>query len=240
MSEYLLEIDNINLSYGIVPVLKGITIKAKEKGVVSIIGPNGAGKTTLLKGILNYITPIAGSIKLRGKVITKMPTYSIVKSGVGYVPQGGGVFPSMTVYENLEMGAYIHRKDIKKIRLLIERVYDIFPKIKERYWQKAGTLSGGERQMLSISRALMTEPAILLLDEPSLGLSPIVLRSVYAAIKEMKDRGISIFLVEQNMSAAMSIADYVYILELGKIQAEGSKEAIMENHDIRKKYFGFD
>jgi len=239
MSEYLLEIDNISLSYGVVPVLKGITIKAKEKGVVSIVGPNGAGKTTLLKGILNYITPIAGSIKLRGKVITKMPTYSIIKSGVGYVPQGGGIFPSMTVYENLEVGAYIHRKDPKKIKLLIEQVYNIFPKIKERYWQKAGTLSGGERQMLSISRAFMTEPAILLLDEPSLGLSPIVLRSVYAAIKEMKDKGISIFLVEQNMSVAMSIADYVYILELGKIQAEGFKKAIMENYDIRKKYFGF-
>jgi len=238
MSRYLLEIENLDVSYGMIQVLRGVTVKAKLLGITAIVGPNGAGKTTLLRGIMGYVQPIAGAIKFEGRAILGTPTHLIVEEGMGYVPQGQGVFPDMTTRENLEIGAYALRKNPVKIRELMDRAYRIFPKLKERHWQKAGTLSGGERQMLAIGRALMGEPKLILLDEPSLGLAPIVLQSVYRTIKEMKKQGVSILLVEQNAVAALSVADDVYILDLGQIRAEGMKQDILGQPDLKKRYLG--
>jgi branched-chain amino acid transport system ATP-binding protein len=238
MNLYLLEIENLDLSYGMVQVLRGVTVKAKPLGITAIVGPNGAGKTTLTRGVMGYVQPSAGTIRFEGSVILGIATHQIVERGIGYVPQGQGVFPNMTTQENLEMGAYPLRKDSKKIRELMEATYHIFPKLKERHWQKAGTLSGGERQMLAIGRALMGEPKLILLDEPSLGLAPIVLQSVYRTIREMKNRGVSIVLVEQNAIAALSVAEDVYILDLGRIRAKGPKEEILVHPNLKKQYFG--
>ena len=238
MNRYLLEIENLDVSYGMVPVLRGVTVKARLFGITAIVGPNGAGKTTLLRGIMGYVRPIAGAVKFEGRAILGTPTHLIVEEGMGYVPQGQGVFPDMTTQENLEIGAYALRKNPVKICELMDRAYRIFPKLRERHWQKAGTLSGGERQMLAIGRALMGEPKLILLDEPSLGLAPIVLQSVYRTIKEMKKQGVSILLVEQNAVAALSAADDVYILDLGQIRAEGPKQEILTQPDLKKRYLG--
>jgi branched-chain amino acid transport system ATP-binding protein len=167
-----------------------------------------------------------------------MAPHLVVSKGIGYVPQGRGVFPEMTALENLEAGAYTLRRTPDKVEKLKNQVYEIFPRLKERFWQKAGTLSGGERQMLAIARALMAEPSLLILDEPSLGLSPIVLQKVYKTIKALKKRGVSILLVEQNAVAAMSVSDYIYILDLGQIRTSGPKEQIMNQPDIKRNYFG--
>jgi len=238
MNPYLLEIENLDVSYGMVQVLRGVTMKARSFGITAIVGPNGAGKTTLIRGVMGYVQPSAGSVKFEGSIIVGTSTHLIVERGIGYVPQGQGVFPDMTTQENLEMGAYPLRKDSKKVRELMEAAYHLFPKLKERHWQKAGTLSGGERQMLAFGRALMGEPKLILLDEPSLGLAPIVLRSVYRTIREMKTRGVSILLVEQNAIAALSVADDVYILDLGRIRANGPKEEILVQPNLKKQYFG--
>ena len=238
MNPYLLEIQNLDVSYGMVQVLRSVTVRARSHGITAIVGPNGAGKTTLLRGVMGYVRPLAGTIKFEGTTILGRSTHLVIEKGIGYVPQGQGVFPDMTTQENLEMGAYVFRKDSTKICELMESAYRIFPKLKERYWQKAGTLSGGERQMLAIGRALMGEPKLILLDEPSLGLAPLVLQSVYRTIKEMKRQGVSIFLVEQNAVAALSVADDVSILDLGQIRAEGSKEEILAQSDLKKRYFG--
>jgi branched-chain amino acid transport system ATP-binding protein len=238
MNFYLLEIDNLDVSYGMVQVLRGVTVKARSFGITAIVGPNGAGKTTLIRGVMGYVRPSAGAVKFEGNTILGTSTHAIIGKGIGYVPQGQGVFPDMTTRENLEMGAYALRKDPRKIRELIETAYHIFPKLRERHWQKAGTLSGGERQMLAIGRALMGEPKLILLDEPSLGLAPIVLQSVYRTVKEMKNRGVSILLVEQNAIAALSVADDVYIMDLGQIRAEGPKAEILKQPNLKKQYFG--
>jgi branched-chain amino acid transport system ATP-binding protein len=238
MNPYLLEIENLDVSYGMVQVLRSVTVRARSHGITAIVGPNGAGKTTLLRGVMGYVRPLAGTVKFEGRMILGRSTHLVIEKGIGYVPQGQGVFPDMTTQENLEMGAYAFRKDSRKIRELMESAYLIFPKLKERYWQKAGTLSGGERQMLAIGRALMGEPKLILLDEPSLGLAPLVLQSVYRTIKEMKRQEVSIFLVEQNAVAALSVADDVSILDLGQIRAEGSKEEILAQSDLKKRYFG--
>jgi len=238
MNPYLLEVEDLDVSYGMVQVLRRVTVKARSFGITAIVGPNGAGKTTLLKGIMRYVQPLAGTVKFEGRMILSAPTHLIVEQGMGYVPQGQGVFPDMTTRENLEIGAYAFRKDPRKIRELMDRAYHIFPKLKERHWQKAGTLSGGERQMLAIGRALMGEPKLILLDEPSLGLAPIVLQSVYRTVREMKKQGVSILLVEQNAVAALSVADDVYILDLGLIRAEGPKAEILKQPNLKKQYFG--
>jgi len=238
MNPYLLEIENLDVSYGMVQVLWGVTVKARSFGITAIVGPNGAGKTTLIRGVMGYVQPSAGTVKFEGSVIVGTSTHLIVERGIGYVPQGQGVFPDMTTQENLEMGAYPLRKDSKKVRQLMEAAYHLFPKLKERHWQKAGTLSGGERQMLAFGRALMGEPKLILLDEPSLGLAPIVLQSVYRTIREMKTRGVSILLVEQNAIAALSVADDVYILDLGRIRAKGPKEEILAQPNLKKQYLG--
>ncbi len=238
MSENLLEIKDLDVSYGLVRVLRDVQVSAGSEGVVTIVGPNGAGKTTLLKGIMNFVRPARGTIHFAGKQIVGVPTHDIVERGIAYVPQGQGVFPEMTTQENLEVGGYTVRRDREKTRELLENVYGIFPRLAERHWQKAGTLSGGERQMLAIGRALMAEPKLILLDEPSLGLSPIVLESVYNTIKEMKNRGVSILLVEQNAAAALSVADFVYVLELGRVRASGTKKEILAQPDLKKHYFG--
>jgi branched-chain amino acid transport system ATP-binding protein len=238
MNPYLLEIENLDVSYGMVQVLRGVTVKARSFGITAIVGPNGAGKTTLIRGVMGYVQPSAGTVKFEGSVIVGTSTHLIVERGIGYVPQGQGVFPDMTTQENLEMGAYPLRKDSKKVRQLMEAAYHLFPKLKERHWQKAGTLSGGERQMLAFGRALMGEPKLILLDEPSLGLAPIVLQSVYRTIREMKTRGVSILLVEQNAIAALSVADDVYILDLGRIRAKGPKEEILAQPNLKKQYLG--
>jgi branched-chain amino acid transport system ATP-binding protein len=238
MNPTLLEIEDLVVSYGMVQVLRRVTVKARSFGITAIVGPNGAGKTTLLRGIMGYVRPLAGTVKFEGRMILGASTHLIIEKGMGYVPQGQGVFPDMTTQENLEIGAYAFRKNPRKIRELMDRAYHIFPKLNERHWQKAGTLSGGERQMLAIGRALMGEPKLILLDEPSLGLAPIVLQSVYRTIREMKKQGVSILLVEQNAIAALSVADDVYILDLGLIRAEGPKAEILKQPNLKKQYFG--
>jgi len=238
MDTSLLEVSHLDVSYGVVQVLRDVTLKAKEEQITAIVGPNGAGKTTLLKGIVGYLKASNGAIQFKGNSILGMAPHLVVSKGIGYVPQGRGVFPEMTALENLEAGAYTLRRTPDKVEKLKNQVYEIFPRLKERFWQKAGTLSGGERQMLAIARALMAEPSLLILDEPSLGLSPIVLQKVYKTIKELKKRGVSILLVEQNAVAAMSVSDYIYILDLGQIRTGGPKEQIMNQPDIKRNYFG--
>jgi branched-chain amino acid transport system ATP-binding protein len=238
MDTSLLEVSHLDVSYGVVQVLRDVTLKAKEEQITAIVGPNGAGKTTLLKGIIGYLKASNGAIQFKRESILGMAPHLVVSKGIGYVPQGRGVFPEMTALENLEAGAYTLRRTPDKVEKLKNQVYEIFPRLKERFWQKAGTLSGGERQMLAIARALMAEPSLLILDEPSLGLSPIVLQKVYKTIKELKKRGVSILLVEQNAVAAMSVSDYIYILDLGQIRTSGPKEQIMNQPDIKRNYFG--
>lgn len=238
MDTFLLEVSHLDVSYSVVQVLWDVTLKAKEEQITAIVGPNGAGKTTLLKGIVGYLKASNGAIRFKGESILGMAPHLVVSKGIGYVPQGLGVFPEMTTLENLEAGAYTLRRTPDRVEKLKNQVYGIFPRLKERFWQKAGTLSGGERQMLAIARALMAEPSLLILDEPSLGLSPIVLQRVYKTIKDLKKRGVSILLVEQNAVAAISVSDYIYILDLGQIRTGGPKEQIMNQSDVKRDYFG--
>lgn len=236
MSTHLLELKNVNAGYGAFRVLHDINLYVDKGEIVALVGPNGAGKTTTLKTILGLTKLFSGKIFFEGKDITKLPTHKRVALGISMVPEGRRVFPSLTVYENLLMGAYLV-KDPKDIEDALELVYSLFPILKERRYQKAGTLSGGESQMLAIARALMSKPKILLTDEMSLGLAPKIVIQLFDLVKRLRDEyGITILLVEQHVKQSLEIADRGYVIELGRIILEGTAKELLANEDLRKHY----
>lgn len=233
----MLEIKDLNVYYGAVHAIKGISLQVKDGELVSLIGANGAGKTTTLHTITGLIPAASGEILLDGKNLQKTPACNIIRMGLSHVPEGRHVFARMTVEENLYMGAYIE-SDRKKIADNLEMVYAHFPRLKERRRQLAGTLSGGEQQMLATGRALMTGPKMVLMDEPSMGLSPLLVKEIFAIIEELHKSGITILLVEQNAKMALSISDRAYVLETGRIAMEGTAKELAEDDRVRKAYLG--
>jgi len=233
----MLEIDNVSAAYGAVQILRDVSFRVEEKEIVSIIGPNGAGKTTLVKTIMGYLKPQTGSIKFKGEGIEKLPTYEIVKKGLTMIPEGREIFPRMTVEENLLLGAYgINDKAI--IRETKERVSEIFPVLKKKEKALAQTLSGGEQQMLVICRSLMSHPQLLILDEPSLGLAPIIVEKVLDTVRTINDEGVTVLLVEQNIHDSLNVANRGYVLEEGKIVLEGKSRELLSNSHIKEVYLG--
>lgn len=233
----MLEIKDVNVFYGAIHAIKGITLTVGNGELVSLIGANGAGKTTTLHTISGLLHATSGEILLDGKNLQKVQANSIIGLGLAHVPEGRHVFARMTVEENLRMGAYIVR-DSKKVSENLENVYQHFPRLKERWKQYAGTLSGGEQQMLATGRALMTNPKILLMDEPSMGLSPLLVKEIFAIIQDLHKSGITILLVEQNAKMALSVADRAYVLETGTIAMEGNAAALSADDRVRKAYLG--
>ncbi len=233
----LLEAENINVYYGVIQALKEVSFHVDKGEVVALIGANGAGKTTTLHTITGLIEASSGAIRYKGEDITKVPGHKIVAKGMAHVPEGRRVFANMTVYQNLKLGAFT-RTDSKEIAESIEAVYERFPRLKERRNQLAGTLSGGEQQMLAMGRALMSKPEIILMDEPSMGLSPILVNEIFDIINSVHESGTTVLLVEQNAKKALSIADRAYVLETGKIVLEGKASDLLDNEDIKKAYLG--
>ena len=233
----MLEIKDLNVFYGAIHALKGISLTVGEGELVSLIGANGAGKTTTLHTISGLLTASSGSITLDGKDLQKVAPNKIIGMGLAHVPEGRHVFSRMTVEENLRMGAYII-KDQKKISENLESVYAHFPRLKERSRQLAGTLSGGEQQMLATGRALMTDPKIVLMDEPSMGLSPLLVKEIFSIIEELHKSGITILLVEQNAKMALAVADRAYVLETSSISMSGKASELAEDDRVRKAYLG--
>ena len=233
----MLEIKDLNVFYGAIHALKGISLTVGDGELVSLIGANGAGKTTTLHTISGLLRASSGSVTLDGKDLQAVPANTIIRLGLSHVPEGRHVFARMTVEENLRMGAYI-LKDQKKVSENLEKVYAHFPRLKERYKQLAGTLSGGEQQMLATGRALMTDPKIVLMDEPSMGLSPLLVKEIFAIIEELHRSGITILLVEQNAKMALAVADRAYVLETGTISMEGKASDLAADDRVRKAYLG--
>ncbi len=233
----LLKIDNLVVHYGKINALKGVSLEIDEGSIVTLIGANGAGKTTLLNTLSGVIKSTDGKIYFKGEDITDYHSDHIVRMGLSHVPEGRKIFSELTVEENLIVGAYI-LNDKTRIKSNIERVYALFPLLKERRKQIGGTLSGGEQQMLAIARGLMSDPDILFLDEPSLGLAPLIIESIFNFIKEINKQGKTVFLVEQNAYMALRIANYGYVLETGKVFIEGTTEKLMNNDQVRKAYLG--
>jgi branched-chain amino acid transport system ATP-binding protein len=233
----MLEVNDVDVFYGVFQALWGVSLKVHDHETVSLFGPNGHGKTTILRTISGILTPWRGDIKFDGKDISKMPSHEIVKMGIVQVPQGRRLFPEMTVIENLKLGAYISDAWKKKEENL-ERVYQLFPRLKERKNQKCKTLSGGERQMVAIGRSLMSSARLLMLDEPSLGLAPKLLLELMEKIKKIKETGISVILVDQNIRYITALTDRMYLIENGKVALEGRKEDMFENEYVRKTYLG--
>jgi len=235
----LLELENVHSYYGNIHALKGISITVDEAEIVTLIGGNGAGKSTTLKTISGLLRPRPGAIRLAGEDLTKYKPHEIVMKGIVQVPEGRRIFGRLTVTENLEMGAYI-LNDKKKIAASMERVFTLFPRLKERRSQLGGTLSGGEQQMLATGRAMMAEPKILLMDEPSMGLAPVLVDSIFDTIQELHRTGTTILLVEQNARAALAVADRGYVMQTGEIIISGSAEELRNNEIIQKAYLGID
>ena len=233
----MLEIKDIEVYYGMIQAIKGISFEVNEGEVIALIGANGAGKTTTLHTITGLLSPKKGSVIFEGKDITKVPAHKIVSLGIAHVPEGRRVFAELTVYENLKMGAYT-RKDKDEIEKTLEMVYKRFPRLEERKNQLAGTLSGGEQQMLTMGRALMSHPKIIVMDEPSMGLSPILVNEIFDIIQEVSKGGTTVLLVEQNAKKALSIADRAYVLETGRIVLEGDAKVLMNDDSIKKAYLG--
>ena len=233
----MLEVKDIEVYYGMIQALKGISFEVNEGEVIALIGANGAGKTTTLHTITGLLSPKKGSVLFEGQDITKVPAHKIVSLGMVHVPEGRRVFAELSVYQNLKMGAYT-RKDKDEIAKTLEMVYKRFPRLEERKNQLAGTLSGGEQQMLAMGRALMSHPKIIVMDEPSMGLSPILVNEIFDIIKEVSASGTTVLLVEQNAKKALSIADRAYVLETGKIVLEGDAKELMNDDSIKKAYLG--
>jgi branched-chain amino acid transport system ATP-binding protein len=233
----LLEAKDLNVYYGAIHALQGVSFSVGEGEIVSLIGANGAGKSTTLKTISGLLRPRVGDVLLRGESLKTMPAQDIVRRGVIHVPEGRKIFAPLTVQENLEMGAFT-RKDASEIRTNLERVFKSFPRLKERLSQLGGTLSGGEQQMLAIGRGLMAQPQVLLLDEPSMGLAPILVEEIFSIIKEINAQGVAILLVEQNALMALSVANRGYVLETGQIVLEGTGQELLQNPQVMKAYLG--
>lgn len=233
----MLEVKDLEVYYGVIQAIKGVSFHVDQGEVIALIGANGAGKTTILHTVTGLLAPKKGSVYFEGKEITKMPAHKIVSLGMAHVPEGRRVFAELSVYENLKMGAYT-RKDRSEIEATLEKVYERFPRLKERRNQMAGTLSGGEQQMLAMGRALMSKPKIILMDEPSMGLSPILVNEIFDIIQEVSNSGTTVLLVEQNAKKALAIADRGYVLETGKIVLEGKASDLLNDDSIKKAYLG--
>lgn len=236
MSTPLLQVKNLEVFYGSIHALKGLDFYINQGEVISLIGSNGAGKTSTLRAISGLVEN-KGEILFKNEEISKLPSYMRVTRGLAQSPEGRGVFPQMTILENLEMGAYT-RKDRAGIKKDLEMCFELFPRMKERIWQMAGTLSGGEQQMLAICRALMCKPSLLLLDEPSLGLAPLVVAQIFEIVKKLNREGLTVLLVEQNARMALKISHRAYVLETGKIVMQDKAETLLNNDEVRKSYLG--
>jgi len=235
----MLTLTNIHTFYGPIEALKDINIEVKQGEIVCLIGSNGAGKSTTLMTISGILKPSSGSIQFEGKTINGFPPHRIVKMGISQVPEGRRIFPKLTVKENLEMGAYSKFKvQSSKFKVQLDKIYELFPVLKERHKQLGGTLSGGEQQMLAIGRALMPSPKLLLLDEPSLGLAPIIVSKIFKTIKEVNREGVTVLLVEQNARAALKLSNRGYVLENGRVAMQGKGEDLINNEEVRKAYLG--
>ena len=237
MTPPLLRAANLTAGYGKMPILHGVTLEVARGEMVSVIGPNGAGKSTAFKTIVGFLRPTSGSVTFDGQDITALRPEQVLHRGLAYVPQGRIVFPQMTVLENLEMGAYIER-DGRRIAEALERVYGLFPILAERRRQRAGTMSGGEQQMVAIGRALMTTPKLVMLDEPSLGLSPKFVSLIFERLTEMKRTGYTLVVVEQNAARALAVADRGYVLELGRNRLEGTGQSLLDDPEVKRLYLG--
>jgi len=233
----MLEIKDLNVYYGVIQALKGISFEVNEGEVIALIGANGAGKTTTLHTLTGLINAKSGSIVLDGKDITKTPAHKIVKMGIAHVPEGRRIFQNLTVLDNIRLGAFT-RKDKDGIAADIEKVYKLFPRLEERKTQIAGTLSGGEQQMLAMGRALMSKPRIVVMDEPSMGLSPILVSEIFDIIENIREQGTTVLLVEQNAKKALSIADRAYVLETGRIVLSGKASDLINDESVKKAYLG--
>ena len=233
----MLEVNDLEVYYGMIQAIKGISFEVNKGEVIALIGANGAGKTTTLHTITGLLSPKKGSVMFEGKDITKIPAHKIVSMGMAHVPEGRRVFADLSVYENLKLGAYT-RKDKENLNKDLESIYERFPRLAERKNQSAGTLSGGEQQMLAMGRALMSKPSIILMDEPSMGLSPILVNEIFDIIESISKSGTTVLLVEQNAKKALSIADRAYVLETGKIVTSGKASELLEDDSIKKAYLG--
>lgn len=231
----MLNIKNLYVSYGGISAVKGININVPEKSIVTLIGANGAGKSTTLRTVAGLVRALSGEITFENENITNIDTIDIVKKGITLVPEGRKVFSNLTVLENLKIGAYLQNSGIEES---ISYVYDLFPRLKERSWQFAGTLSGGEQQMLAVGRALMSKPKLIMMDEPSLGLAPIIVNGIFDIIKEINKNGTTILLIEQNANKALKVADYGYVLETGNITMEGKGLELLQNEKVKQAYLG--
>ncbi|AGK76524.1 ABC transporter ATP-binding protein [Streptomyces microflavus] len=235
----LLEVEDLRVAYGKIEAVKGISFKVEEGEVVTLIGTNGAGKTTTLRTLSGLIKPLTGQIKFNGKSLRKVPAHQVVSLGLAHSPEGRHIFPRMSIEDNLRLGAFL-RKDSDGINKDIQRAYDLFPILGERRKQASGTLSGGEQQMLAMGRALMSQPKLLMLDEPSMGLSPIMMQKIMATITELRAQGTTILLVEQNAQAALSLANHAHVMEVGNIVLSGTGQDLLHDDSVRKAYLGED
>ena len=233
----MLKIENLHVNYGGIQALRGISLDVPDGKIVTLIGANGAGKSTTLRTITGLVKAASGSIQWNGEELLGKSIDKIVTSGIAMSPEGRRVFPDMTVLENLKIGAYL-RKDKAEIQKDIDWVYDLFPRLKERSWQLAGTLSGGEQQMLAVGRALMSRPQLMMLDEPSLGLAPLVVQDIFSIIREINRQGVTVLLIEQNANMALKIANYGYVLETGTITMTGTGAELLANEKVREAYLG--
>jgi branched-chain amino acid transport system ATP-binding protein len=236
----LLELQNVHTYYGKIHALKGISITVNKGEIVTLIGSNGAGKSTTLRTISGLLTPRTGEVRFNGQRIDKIPSHEVVKLGIAQSPEGRRIFPRLTVLENLEMGAYLHSTHNTIYHEDLERVFTLFPRLRERTSQKGGTLSGGEQQMLAIGRALMTRPQVILLDEPSMGLAPVLVEQIFEIIQTINGQGMTVLLVEQNALQALGIAHRGYVLQSGAIVLEDEAKALRENEAVQKKYLGLE
>ena len=235
MSDAILSIQDLKVNYGGIEAVKGISFDVEEGSIVTLIGANGAGKSSTLRTIAGLVKPAGGRIIFRGDDITNYDTNVIVRKGITLVPEGRRIFPDLTVLENLRVGAYLRNDDISGD---IQWVYDLFPRLRERSWQAGGTLSGGEQQMLAVARALMCKPKLIMMDEPSLGLAPLVVRGIFDIIREINAQGVTVLLIEQNANMALNVADYAYVLETGRIGLSGTGKELLVNDAVRKAYLG--
>lgn len=231
----MLKVKDLKVNYGGIEAVKGISFEVPEGSIITLIGSNGAGKSSTLRTIAGLVKPVSGKIVFRGDDITGLDPTSIVKKGVTLVPEGRRIFPDLSVVENLKMGAYLRNDDISGD---LQWVYDLFPRLKERSWQAGGTLSGGEQQMLAVGRALMSRPKMIMMDEPSLGLAPIIVKGIFDIIREIKKQGVTVLLIEQNANMALKTADFAYVLETGKITMSGPGKELLVNEDVKKAYLG--
>jgi branched-chain amino acid transport system ATP-binding protein len=238
VGELVLKIDKIQTFYGAIEALKGISVDVHQGEIVTLIGANGAGKSTTLKTISGLLHPKHGEITFHGEVISSMKVHEVTARGIIQVPEGRRIFPRMSVEENLEMGAFLRTKDPAGVKDSMARSYDLFPRLKERRTRKGGTLSGGEQQMLAMARGLMASPKLLMLDEPSMGLAPVIVEVIFETITRVNEEGITILLVEQNAAMALSIADRGYVLETGSVALQGAGKELLHNEQVRKTYLG--